>query len=134
MRWTSPRSLDPADHCQAYGVAGGPGVTVHQLALEGGEERFCGAVVPAHPGRTHRLRDARAGAQAAKLPTGVLARPGSKWNTTLSMWPPRVATAILSASQTSSARRWSASAQPITRREYKSITVARYSQPWVVRR
>src|SRR5262249_59268874 len=47
--------------------------------------------------------------------------------------PPRVAMAIRSAAQTSDARRCSATAQPITRREKTSSTVATYSQPSHVR-
>jgi len=48
--------------------------------------------------------------------------------------PPRVATAVASASTTRLLRMCSVSDQPITRRENKSITVARYSQPSPVAR
>jgi hypothetical protein len=43
--------------------------------------------------------------------------------------PPRVAIAIVSASQTSEALQCSAIAKPMSRLEYKSITVATYSLP-----
>jgi hypothetical protein len=60
-------------------------------------------------------------------------QPLSEWKITPAAWPPRVATAIRSAAQTSDARRGSAMARPITRRENTSSTVARYSQPSHVR-
>ena len=54
--------------------------------------------------------------------------PRSEWK--ISPGPgPRAATAIRRASATSSVRMWSAIDQPTTRREARSITVARYSQP-----
>src|SRR4051812_37924921 len=46
--------------------------------------------------------------------------------------PPRAATAILIASQASSASGCSPVAAPSSRREYRSITVARYSLPAAV--
>lgn len=60
--------------------------------------------------------------------------PRSEWKITPSTSPPRAAAAIFRASATSSARMCAATDQPITRRENRSITVARYSQPYPVRR
>jgi hypothetical protein len=56
------------------------------------------------------------------------------WNTTSSGCPLRVATAMRSASATSSVRMCAATDHPITGRQYKSMTVARNSQPSQVRR
>src|SRR5919106_6585825 len=55
-------------------------------------------------------------------------QPRSAWNTTPGAGS-RAATALVSASATSSVRRCSARANPTTRREAMSITVASYSQP-----
>src|SRR5207245_10675870 len=89
-------------------------------------------VVPAHPGLPHRLLHPVRVAERAELGRRVL-QPRSEWKITPATLPPRVATAIRSASHTSSARRCVAKAQPMTRRENTSRTVARYSQPSHVR-
>jgi len=57
-----------------------------------------------------------------------------EWNTTFSGRSPRSVIAMTRASWTRSARMCSSMAQPITRREWASMTVARYSHPSQVRR
>jgi len=59
----------------------------------------------------------------------VLGIPRSEWNTTPSTTAPWFTTAISKAVEASSVRRRSASPHPITRIEYRSSTVARYSHP-----
>src|ERR671936_118904 len=71
--------------------------------------------------------------QSARNSADVYWHPRSEWKITPAIRPPRVATAIRSASQTSDARRCVVTAQPITRRENTSSTTARYSQPSHVR-
>jgi len=60
------------------------------------------------------------------LGAGVL--PLSEWKTT-GLVGCRAATALVRAWATKSVRRWSARAQPTTRREARSTTLARYSHP-----
>jgi hypothetical protein len=68
-------ALYPADDLPPGVGAGGESAAVHQLALEGGEERLGGAVVEADSGGAHRLGHPEPFAQLAVVARGVLAAP-----------------------------------------------------------
>jgi len=67
------------------------------------KERLGHSVVPAHPRASHRLLHAVRRAQGAELGGGILTAV-VEWKITPATWPPRAATAMRIASQTSDAR------------------------------
>ena len=109
-----------------------PAGAVEQFGLERGEEALGGGVVPAG------ARPADAGACAMLGQDGRCTRrsgtdcrgPSGGSGRRLVVG---VVSAMCSASVASSVRRWSASAQPTTRRLNASRMTARYSQPSQVR-
>jgi hypothetical protein len=82
--------------------------------------------VPALTATPDRQAHAELVGQPGVLGAGVL--PRSLWKVTGPVGR-RAATAFVKAWATRSVRRWSAVAQPTTRREARSMTVARYSHP-----
>ncbi len=83
------------------------------------------------PRAADRERDAEAVGEARELGAGVLtAAVGVEDHPGLGT---ALGDALVSAASIRSVRRWSAVAQPTTRRDAMSMTVARYSQPSHVR-
>jgi hypothetical protein len=121
-----PRAVEPCDVVDdraARGCEGGPRFLVEAFALERGEEAFREGVVPALTGAPDREPDGEIAGEPGVVAAGVLTAL-SEWKIT-SASGLRAATALVSASATSSVRRWSAIANPTTRRLAMSITVAR---------
>jgi len=104
------------------------------LQLQGGEERLGGGVVEARPHPAHRLVDPVVPTQCVVKSVAVQVEPLSVWKTTprMELVPPRTAIAIRIAAQARSASGCREVAAPRSRREYRSITVARYSLPVAV--
>ena len=102
---------------------GWPCVHMNELGFEGGEEALGDGVVPA---LTRRDRDWRMPLASSRSPNTVevYCEPRSECNISPGAGR-RWWMAMRRASQTSSVRMWSAMAQPTTRREATSITVAR---------
>ena len=101
-----------------------------QLAFESGEERFDRGVVVAVAGGTERLGELEVGNRFENARSVGRATVGVVHRATVGT--PR-SKAITSASETSSAVTLMCIAQPTTRRDDRSITAARWSQPSVVR-
>src|SRR5262249_59356574 len=64
--------LDVLGDGEAGAGSGGEGVSVVHLVLQGGEERFGGGVVPAHPRPADAGSDESVLAESVKLRRGVL--------------------------------------------------------------
>ena len=120
--------LDPLEDGRPRRGAGRPGPGVDELGLEGGEEALGHGVVEAVARPAHRAVDAAGGERLPDRPrrcTGSRGRCGARGPAAAG----GARRAIASASSASSVRRWSAIAQPTTRREWASSSTARYSQP-----
>ena len=120
-------AFDPVEDGPVEAGDGRPGATVDEFSFDGGEEALGDGVVPACSFASQRQGTAVIGGELAEVPAGVLAaavgvedRPG-RWAACVK--------ALNRASEISSVRMWSASAQPTTLRLARSITVARYAQP-----
>lgn len=116
---------DVVDDGVVGGGAGRPGLPVQACVFQRGEERFGERVVPALTGAPDGEGDREFGGQGRVVAAGVLPwQPRSEWKITPVVGL-RAATALASALETSSVRRWPAIANPTARRDAMSMTVAR---------
>ena len=102
---------------------GGPRLPVDELGLERREPALGDGIIPALAPPGEALGDAVLIKEPAVVGGGVLAATVRVEDETRLGW--RAPLAISRASQTSSARMWSAIAQPTTLREARSRTLAR---------
>jgi hypothetical protein len=127
-------AFDVVEQCGAQRRSGGPGLggmDPGELALERGEERLDCGVVVAVAGATEGLVELEVGDTLGEREARVDGA-WSEWCTTRRSGRRR-SNAMTSASVTSSAVTELFMAQPTTRRDHKSITAARCSQPSSVR-
>ena len=97
-------AFDPSDDGSAGFGSGSEPVAVHQLSFQGSEEAFGWGIIETCPGGAHRGGHRQLLAQVPELSGSVLTASVAEWNTTPST-PPRVATAISNAVETSGVRR-----------------------------
>src|SRR5215204_5060992 len=120
--------VDERGDVPAGPVLGGELPSREELPLEGRVEAFAAALSSADPTRPIDWT-APSAVQASVNTSPTYSPPLSEWNTTPVTWPPRTAAAMHSAALASGASWCSPIANPGSRRDARSKTVARYSLP-----